>query len=107
MPSVIALWCVAAFLRLALLAAAIGRSRGATAIIYGAAFVIALVATAAALAQLTGEGAAVSNIVLPLGLPWVGAHFRLDALSAFFLVVVDLGAAAASLYAIGYGRHDG
>ena len=40
-------------------------------------------------------------------MPWIGAHFRLDALAAFFLVVVDLGAAAASLFALGYGRHEG
>ena len=45
-------------------------------------------------------------MTLPLGLPWLGAHFRLDALSAFFLVVVNLGGAAASLYALGYGRHE-
>ena len=38
------------------------------------------------------------SVVLPLGLPWIGAHFRIDALSAFFLVVVNLGGAAASLY---------
>jgi formate hydrogenlyase subunit 3/multisubunit Na+/H+ antiporter MnhD subunit len=43
---------------------------------------------------------------LPLGLPWTGAHFRLDALSAFFLGVVNLGGAGASLFAIGYGRHE-
>ena len=45
-------------------------------------------------------------MTLPLGLPWIGAHFRLDALAAFFLVVVDLGSAGASLYALGYGRHE-
>src|SRR5207302_1562666 len=44
--------------------------------------------------------------VLPLGLPWLGAHFRVDALAAFFLVVVNLGGAAASLFALGYGRHE-
>ena len=43
---------------------------------------------------------------MPLGLPWLGAHFRLDALAAFFLVVVNLGGAAASLYGLGYGRHE-
>jgi len=37
---------------------------------------------------------------------WLGAHFRIDALTAFFLVVVNLGAAAASLFAIGYGQHE-
>ena len=30
-------------------------------------------------------------LVLPLGLPWLGAHLRLDALSAFFLVVLGIG----------------
>ena len=45
-------------------------------------------------------------MTLPLGLPWIGAHFRIDALSAFFLIVVNLGGAAASLFAIGYGRHE-
>ena len=39
-------------------------------------------------------------------MPWLGAHFRLDALSAFFLVVVDLGALGASLFALGYGEHE-
>ena len=45
-------------------------------------------------------------MTLPLGLPWTGAHFRLDPLAAFFLVVVGLGSAGASLYALGYGRHE-
>ncbi len=45
-------------------------------------------------------------LVLPLGLPWVGARFHVDALSAFFLIVVNLAAAASSLYALGYGRHE-
>ena len=47
-----------------------------------------------------------SSVTLPLGLPWLGAHFRIDALAAFFLVVVNLGGAAASLFALGYGRHE-
>ena len=45
-------------------------------------------------------------MVLPLGIPWLGSHFRIDALSAFFLAVVDLGAVTASVFAIGYGRHE-
>src|SRR5690606_593170 len=50
--------------------------------------------------------AAPSSVSLPLGLPWIGAHFRMDALSSLFLVIVNLGAASASLYALGYGRHE-
>jgi len=43
---------------------------------------------------------------LPVGLPWLGAHFRLDVLASFFAIVVDLGAMLASLYALGYGAHE-
>jgi hydrogenase-4 component B len=46
------------------------------------------------------------SLTLPLGVPWLGAHFRLDALSAYFLAVVGLGSFAASLFALGYGRHE-
>ena len=59
----------------------------------------------AAVVHLLGAAAPTSS-VLPLGLPWLGAHFRIDALAAFFLAVVDLGAFAASLFALGYGRHE-
>jgi formate hydrogenlyase subunit 3/multisubunit Na+/H+ antiporter MnhD subunit len=47
-----------------------------------------------------------ASVTLPLGLPWIGAHFRIDRLSAFFLVVVNLGGALASLYGLGYGRRE-
>ena len=43
---------------------------------------------------------------LPLGLPSIGLRLRLDALSSVFAIVVNLGAGLASLYAIGYGRHE-
>ena len=59
-----------------------------------------------ALLALLGFSPVPSVTTLPLGIPWLGAHFRLDALSAFFLAVVNLGAAAASLFALGYGRHE-
>jgi formate hydrogenlyase subunit 3/multisubunit Na+/H+ antiporter MnhD subunit len=92
-------------LALAILAIGVGRAPAGTFIIYGASFVLALTSLLAGVTQLLG-GAPSAGIVLPLGLPWIGAHFRMDALSAFFIVVVDLGAAAASLFAIGYGRHE-
>ena len=49
---------------------------------------------------------AVATVQLPIGLPWLGAHFRLDCLSALFLVVVNLGGLTASLYGLGYGPHE-
>jgi hydrogenase-4 component B len=104
MPAVVLLSYVAALLAVAGLAAAIGRSAGAVAIIYGACLAACLAAGATALAfLLTGSS---GSVTLPLGLPWVGAHFRLDALAGFFLIVVNLGGAAASLYGLGYGRHE-
>jgi hydrogenase-4 component B len=96
---------IGALLALSGLAVVLGHSRAGRPVIYGAALAAGVVAGAAAVAALT-LGAMGAELVLPLGLPWIGAHFRLDALSAFFLGVVDLGGAAASLYAIGYGRHE-
>ena len=105
MPLVIALWCVAVLIGASGVAVAISRRPLAGAIVYGLCLMAALVALAGGLAHLLGA-AVPAEIVLPLGLPWLGAHFRLDMLTAFFLVVVDLGAAAACLFAIGYGRHE-
>ncbi|MGA7998618.1 MAG: hydrogenase 4 subunit B, partial [Bradyrhizobium sp.] len=97
---------VAALLATAVLAIALGRSERATAIIYGATLAICAVALIGALRALLGDTAAASTLTLPVGLPWLGAHFRLDALASFFLIVVNLGGAAASLYGLGYGHHD-
>jgi hydrogenase-4 component B len=75
-------------------------------LVYGACLVISALLLAAALATLILGAPDPSEIVLPLGVPWIGMHFRIDALAAFFLFVVNLGGGAASLYAIGYGRHE-
>ena len=100
-----ALWCEAALLATAILAVVVGRTAIARPLIYGLCAAATLVALGAALRQLITT-AAPQTLVLPLGIPWLGAHFRIDALSAFFLAVVNLGAAAASVFAIGYGRHE-
>ena len=97
---------VAVLLGVAALAIMISRSRGAVPIIYGACLAVSLISFATALIDLTYVRAFPSAVTLPLGLPWLGAHFRIDALAAFFLAVIDLGAAAASLFALGYGRHE-
>ena len=109
MMVVYALCGVAALLLLAPIAIALGispRGKAATSAIYGSSLVVTLTLCAIALLSLFGSGQTPEAVTLPLGLPWLGAHFRIDALAAFFLVVVNLGGAAASLYAIGYGRHD-
>src|SRR5260370_6894999 len=75
-------------------------------IVYGRRLMASLVALAVALVQLVGGSGMPPAVTLPVGLPWLGAQFRMDMLAAFFLVVVNLGAAAACLFAIGYGRHE-
>src|SRR5258708_2647957 len=105
MPVALFLLCDAALLALAVVAVLLHRRLAATAIVYGGALVLSLVLLAGALVPMVAD-ASPAAIVLPVGLPWVGANFRLDALSAFFLVVINLGAAAASLYGIGYGSHE-
>jgi hydrogenase-4 component B len=102
----VVLWGVAALLGTAVLAIAVGRRGSATRLVYGTTLGVSAVMFVAVLGRLAGDPAGASVATLPLGLPWIGAHFRLDALSTFFLVVVDLGGAAASLYGLGYGGHE-
>ncbi len=105
MAAIAGLSCVGALLGIAVLAVLAGRARGATLAVYSASLVVSLAGLFFALHQLL-LGTAAPEVSLPLGLPWVGAHFRVDALAAFFLTVVNLGGASASLYGIGYGRHE-
>jgi len=107
-PAVVMLLCATAFLGTAILAILAVRSDWATQVIYGTSLVVSSIAFATALVQLAAaiSPTSTSTLALPLGLPWLGAHFRLDALAAFFLVVIDLGGALASLYGLGYGRHE-
>lgn len=97
---------VAALLVLGPLAVALARAAHRNSVVYGASLLISTMLCAAAVSSLLGITGGVSATVLPFGLPWLGAHFRLDALSAFFLIVINLGGAATSLFALGYGRHE-
>ncbi|MFG1476416.1 hydrogenase 4 subunit B [Xanthobacter agilis] len=99
----VALIVILAFAATSVLALALGRRPAGRPLVYGASAAIAAAGFACGLAALFDAPAA---RVLPLGLPLIGAHVRLDTLSAFFILVVNLGGVAASLYAIGYGRHE-
>ncbi|MBI3707377.1 MAG: hydrogenase 4 subunit B [Proteobacteria bacterium] len=46
-----------------------------------------------------------TTLTLPFGLPWLAAHFRIDALSAWFLSVISLVGLTAAIYGFGYIRH--
>jgi hydrogenase-4 component B len=95
---------VTALLLLSPIAVFLAASPRANTIIYASCLIITLLLTAVGGACLFGQPT--SSISLPLGLPWLGAHFRIDALSAFFIIVVNIGGAAASLFAVGYGEHE-
>src|SRR5262249_29901108 len=101
-----ALACAAVLIATAPLAVMVSNAARARHLIYGICLIASLALLAIALLALLGILDSPSAATLPLGIPWLGAHFRLDALSAFFLAVVNLGAAAASLFALGYARHE-
>ncbi len=85
----------------------VARRRYGPLLVYGIALVICTALFVAALHfLLMGTHAAPESQLLPIGLPWIGAHFDLDLLAALFLLVTNLGGASASLYGLGIGRHE-
>ncbi|MER9427273.1 hydrogenase 4 subunit B [Mesorhizobium sp. M0408] len=102
------LWGVAALLGTAVLAIAESRrsDSGTRRLIYGLTLGISSAVLMVLASRIADNPVTPSTVVLPLGLPWIGAHFRLDALSTFFLIVVNFGGSMASLYGLGYGRHE-
>jgi formate hydrogenlyase subunit 3/multisubunit Na+/H+ antiporter MnhD subunit len=101
-----ALWGVAVLLGAAIMGVLAQRVSEAVRLVYGLSLAACLWLLLVAGQYLLFANSTAASAVLPIGLPWTGAHFRLDALSAFFLVVVNLGGAGASLFGVGYGRHE-
>jgi hydrogenase-4 component B len=88
---------------LALAAALATLMRGpALALVYPLSGLAALVLGSVDLCVLVDGGEATAR--LPIGLPGIGLHLRLDSLSAFFGVVVNGGVLAASIYGMGFDR---
>ncbi|TPQ38093.1 hydrogenase 4 subunit B [Bradyrhizobium guangdongense] len=102
----VVLWAVACLLALAPVGIVLSARPRGSFMLYGACLVLTATLCITAVLHLLDPAHPVLRTTLPVGLPWLGAHFRLDALSAFFLVVINLGGAAASLFALGYGRHE-
>jgi hydrogenase-4 component B len=67
----------------------------------------ALVALALAIVGVWGINAPASSTILPLGLPDLPFHLRVDALSGFFLLLLGGVAFGISLFSTGYFRGDG
>ena len=89
---------------LALFAVLAGRRDATHSIVYAGCFLASAALFAGSLQYLGGH-AGQPALTLPLGLPWIKAHFRIDNLSALFLLMLNLGGAAASAFAVGYSQH--
>ena len=92
-------------LALAVAGVVLGRFHWVHAFVYSGCTVASLALLVGGLRHLGGPVDASPALVLPFGLPWINAHFRIDNLSALFMVIVDVSATAASVFAIGYGAH--
>ena len=100
------LWCILALLGTAVVAVALVRRAGVTMLVYAISLIVSTIALATVIGSLVNDAGLAQTTRLPLGLPWVGAHFRLDPLAAAFLAVVNLGGATASLYGLGDAGHE-
>jgi hydrogenase-4 component B len=102
----VVLWGVLVLLATAPAAVAGVRQSATSTFVYAIGLVVSTTALSAAVWALVIDTGPAQIARLPIGLPWLGAHFRLDPLAAAFLIVVNLGGATASLYGLGYGRHE-
>src|SRR5215216_736981 len=102
----LALGAVGGFLLVGFFAPLLARHAVGRPLVYGASAVLSAIVLAAATFELITAAGPSAELVLPLGLPWIGVHFWVDALAAAFLVVINIGAAAASLFGLGDGRHE-
>ncbi|NTV94614.1 MAG: hydrogenase 4 subunit B [Thiobacillus sp.] len=64
----------------------------------------ALGALAMAAVGMVGVAMPVSAVILPIGLPDLPIHLRLDALSGFFLILLGGAAVGVTVYGVGYFR---
>ena len=106
MPIEVILAAIAVLLGTAVAAIALQGRALASRVTYAICLAASLTILTSAVQYLLSQTSAPQLASLPLGLPWVGARLRVDQLTAFFQVVINLGAGAASLFAIGYGQHE-
>ncbi|CAB4243002.1 NADH dehydrogenase (Quinone) [Methylacidimicrobium sp. AP8] len=106
MTLVIALGCSAALLLLSIAGLGTRPASRRSPLVYAGTIAVSLVSLAVGLSQLLFLSGDTPALTLPIGLPWLGAHFRMDALSSLFLAIIGWGGASTSLFGIGYGRHE-
>src|SRR5436309_2998781 len=100
------LWCILALLGTSPAAVAGTRRTTTTIVVYVTVLAVSTTALGTVAWFLVADAGLAQTLRLPIGLPWLGTHVRLDPLAAAFLAVVNLGGATASLYGLGYGRHE-
>ncbi len=101
LPIDVALGVIVYWLLLGLAGLLLQNTRAITQFIFPAGALGALVLAVAAVGSL---GGAANVAVLPLGLPDLPFHLRLDSLSAFFLLLLGAASIGISLYSAGYFR---
>ncbi len=101
LPIDVALGVIVYWLLLAFAGLLLQNTRTITRVIFPAGAAGALVLAAAAL---SGLGGPANVAVLPLGLPDLPFHLRMDSLSAFFMLLLGAASIGISLYSAGYFR---
>ena len=102
----VVLWGTAALLAATAIGIAVQHLSFGSRLVYVLCLPPTLAILLAACDQLLAGAGAEQSLQLPVGLPWIGANFAIDGLSALFLAVANLGGASASLFALGYGEHE-
>jgi hydrogenase-4 component B len=85
---------------------AAARGRRGHELVYGLSLLASLLIGFDAAAWLLRPDHVEATAILPFGIPWLEAHFRLDALAAYVLLLVNLLAAIVAVFALGYGGHE-
>jgi formate hydrogenlyase subunit 3/multisubunit Na+/H+ antiporter MnhD subunit len=96
-------WAIPCLLLLSAAGIVSARSGFGRVLVYGGCLLICIALGIGGVHALT---AANQHLQLPVGLPWIGTNLRLDALAGFFLILIGLGGGGASLFALGYARHE-
>jgi formate hydrogenlyase subunit 3/multisubunit Na+/H+ antiporter MnhD subunit len=94
--------CSFLFLAFLLLITPFLRSNQKLLIVSGSVLMVVASCAAVAAGVWTVSSDMVSRVILPLGLPDLPFHLRLDQLSGFFLVVIGLLSSFVSIYSLGY-----
>lgn len=101
LPIDVALGVVATWLMLGIAGLLLQNNRLATQIIFPAGAVCSLALALAGVGGLSETSVA----ILPLGLPDLPFHLRMDALSSFFLILLGSASIGISLFSVGYFRN--